>query len=342
MADALKELRSALNATSNDGGFEPGFSSADITARIDQVIQDLSPKFSELYNMVPKESITEPTYIWNVRTTDNSSTRHAYTYSENTVASSTNSGTPAQGNKEQLTAVAKTTRTDWEVENFLRDAAFYDAVSDEIQNAISVHIDDLEKQIVTGTAASGYGSANGFLGLRQIVNSFVTIGDTTSVYGITRTSGKTYMDAQVVDAATATFDISYLDSAITKIRKQRAMPGMFVMSYERWDEVNAQLQAQQRFTGSINIAGGFQVMTYNNVPLIRSRYMDKAGESNTDTKVFLIASNNLVLKTFWDIASVDADLGRLDSTGGYIKSAMALVSKRLTQNCVIDDLAVPN
>ena len=96
--NAIKELRAALNATSNSGGFEPGFSSADLTARINSKIEDATVKFSELYNMIPKESIPDVTYIWNVRTSSNTSGNASFTYSE----SGSNTGTPAQGAKVQL------------------------------------------------------------------------------------------------------------------------------------------------------------------------------------------------------------------------------------------------
>lgn len=344
MSDILKEMRATMNATTNAGGVDPAFDSVEIQAKIDQMLIDASPKFSELRNMIPRQSLNgQPTFLWNVRTSDNGSTRWAYTFSENVVTSNTNSGTALQGAKVQLTATAKSVRTDWEVENFFRlaSASYYDAVSDEVSNALKVQIDKEEKQIVTGTAASGYGDANGFLGLRQIVNSYVTIGDTTTVFGIQRASGKTYLDAQVVDAANAAISSVLLDKAITACKKRGAIPGFFVMSYDQKDVLDASLQSQQRFMGSMNIAGGFSLATYKGVPIVLSRYMDKAGESNTDTKVFLIAQDNLVMKTLLELTNKEANLGRADAVGGYIQAYEALVCPRLDANVVINAIATP-
>jgi hypothetical protein len=286
----------------------------------------------------------QASFIWNVRTTDNTSTKFGYTYSEG-ATSGTNTGTPAQGAKVQLNAVAKSFRTDWEVENYFKYASkgFYDAVADEVNNALRVHTDKEERQIVGGNDTGAYGLAAGFLGLKQLVNSFVTIGDTTTVYGVTRASGKTYMDAQVVDAAGAAFDISMLDKARTKLKRRQAAPGFFVMSYERQDELNLQLQVQQRFQGgTMNIAGGFQVPTYLGIPVIGSVYADKLGASDTDTAILLIAKDNLVMKTMRETESVSADLGRDDAVGGYLVTYEVLVCPRLPDNCIIDDIAVPN
>jgi hypothetical protein len=69
--------------------------------------------------------------------------------------------------------------------------------------------------------------------------------------------------------------------------------------------------------------------------------MDKTGESDTDTKIFLTAAGNFVLKVLYDTQNVMVDLGRTDATGGFFKDAMVLVSPRLDANVVIDDLAVP-
>jgi hypothetical protein len=341
--DELKQLRSALNALSNTGGADVAFDSVEIEARIDKTIVDASPTFSEVRAMIPRDSMNgQGSYIWNVRTSDNGSSKWGYSYSEVPV-SGTNTGTPAQGAKVQLSAVAKSFRTDWAVENFMKYASgsYYDAVSDEIMNALKAHINEEEMQIVTGTASSGYGDASGFLGLRQIVNSFVTIGDTTTIYGKTRASTLTYLDAQVVDAAAAAFKISFLDKAITALSKKAGVPGYFLCSYDRADEINSKLQAQQRFTGSMNIAGGFVVSTYQGIPILKSRYMDKAGESNTDTKIFLIGAGNLVMKVLKETGNVPVAQTRYDEVGGFISTYEVLVAKDLTKNVVIDDIAVP-
>jgi hypothetical protein len=342
--NVINELRSALNATSNGGGVDPGFNAVEITAKINGVIQDLSPKFSEIRNMIPRQSMDQATHIWSARISDNTSTKFGYTYSEQAV-SGTNTGTPAHGAKVQLTATAVSFRSDWEVENYFKYASrgFYDAVADEVNNTLRTHTDKEERQIVVGNDVGAGGIAEGFLGLKQIVNSFVTVGDTTTIYNITRASGKTYMDAQVVNAAGAAFDISMLDKARTKLKRRQAKPGFFVMSYERQDELNLQLQVQQRFQGgTLAIAGGFTVPTYLGIPVIGSVYADKLGASDTDTAILLIAADNLVMKTLRETENVNVDLGRFDAVGGFLVTYEVLVSPRLTDNCLIHNIAVPN
>lgn len=336
----LQEMRAALSGVTNTGGVEPNYGSVEVNARIDKMIQDAAPKFSEIRMLIPREAHDQGSVIWNVRTSNNTSTSWGYSLSE----SGSNTNTPAAGSKVQLSAAIKTFRTDWEVEGFFEamSKSFYNAVQDEIMNAVEIHVDEEEKQILTGNDAGGYGDTSGYLGLKQIVNSFVTIGDTTSVYGVTRASGKTYMDAGVVDAEAAAFKIAYLDAALTEMKKRKGKPGMFVVSYDRYDEINAELQAQQRFLGTLNLEGGFTISTYQGVPIVRSIYMDKTGESDTDTKIFLISAGNLVMKTLVETTNQEADLGRYDATGGFVKTYEVLQNKDLTKNVVIDDLAVPS
>lgn len=341
MSEKLDKMRASLTALTNSGGVDPAYGSVEIDAKIDAFIVDASPKFNEIRQMIPRESLNgQVSHIWRVRTTDNSSTVSGYSISEG----GSNTNTPAVGAKVQLSAVAKTARTDWEVENYFLagSASSYDAVADEIMNALEKHLDDEEKEIINGADTGSYGKANNMHGLKQIVTSYVTIGDTTSIYGVTRASGKTYMDAQVVDASGAAFKTSFLDQALTAQRKVQGKPSFFLMSHERRDEINAKLQAQQRFSGTLNLEGGFTVSTYQGVPLIASRYADKLGASDTDTRILLIAANNLVMKVLEETRQVSADLGRYDSVGGFIKTYQVLVCKDLTKNVVIDDVAVPS
>lgn len=341
MEKELASLRSALNATSNTGGIEPVYGAVEIEAKINKMIADESPKFSELRNMIPRVALAgTSTEVWNVRISDNSSTKWGYSTSEG----GTNTNTPAQGSKIQLYAATKTVRTDWAVENYLKvaSASYYNAMQDEMQNAIEIHVDQEEKQIVSGTDAGAYGDASGFLGLKQLINSFATIGDTTTVYGTTRANGKTYMDAQVVDAATAAFKLSMLDEMITAQKKVNGRPGMFVVSYEREDEISQKLQAQQRFVApSLEIEGGFRLATYRNVPIVGSRYMDKNGAADTDTVVYLTHKGNFEMKVGKETSNTMVAQTAADETSGFLSTYEFMKCKELTKNVILDDLAVP-
>ena len=341
MSDVLKELRSAVNATTSTPGVDPGFNSATIDAVITKKIADLSPKFSELYNMTPKASLNgQGSKIWVVNVEDNESTRWGYSYSESSVTQNVNSNTPGATKKQQLTAVPKTVRNDWQVENFYRDisASFYDAINNELNNSVETMIDKIERQLVLGTAG---GDADGYLGLKQLVSSNA-IGDTSTVFGIQRSGSTSYMDCQIVDADGAAFNITMLDAARTALRKQRAKLAFFLVSYERADEINAQLQVQQRFQGSMTIEGGFEVPTYLGIPIISNNYMSTAGPANTDTVIFGMGTDNWFLYETNPIRSREATLGREDSVGGFLVHYAVPVIPRLTHNVRIHDLAVPN
>ena len=333
-------MRASLTALTNAGGADPAYGSVEIDAKINGFIVDASPKFNEISQMIPRESLNgQLSHIWRVRTTDNNSTVSGYSTSEG----GSNTNTPAVGAKVQLTAVAKSARTDWEVENYFLagSSSAYSAVSDEIMNALEVHMDDQEKEIINGADTGSYGKASNMDGFKQLVNSFVTIGNTDTIYGITRASGKTYMDARVVDGAAAAFELSFLDQALTAQKKVKGKPAYFLMSLERQDEINAILAAKQRFAGTLNLEGGFTVTTYRGTPLIGSVYADKLGAADTDTAILLIAKDNVVMKVLEPTQQVSTDLGRADSVGGFIKDYQILVVKDLTKNVIIDDVAVP-
>ena len=333
-------MRASLTALTNSGGVDPAYTSVEIDAKINGVIVDASPKFNEIRQRIPREDMAgQLTDIWRVRTSDNTSTVSAYSTSE----SGSNTNTPATGAKVQLVATAKTARTDWEVENYflLGSASAYNAISDELMNALEVHIDDEEKEIINGADTGSYGKAGNMDGFKQLVSSFVTIGDTDTIYGITRASGKTYMDAQVVDGSAAAFELAHLDQAITAQKKVKGKPDYFLMSYERSDEINAILATKQRFAGTLDLEGGFTVTTYRGVPLISSIYADKLGAADTDTRLLLIAKNNVVMKVLDETKQLGVDLGRSDAQGGYIRTMQVLKVKDLTKNVVIDDVQVP-
>jgi hypothetical protein len=339
--EKLAKMRASLTALTNSGGVDPGFNSVEVDAKINKQIVDSTVTFNEIENMIPKESLEgQFTHIWRVRTTNNDSTSNAYSTSE----SGSNTNTPGVGAKVQLTATARSSRTDWEVENFFLagSSSSYNAVADEIADALNIHMDEREKEIINGADTGAYGKAGNFQGMKQLVDSYVGTGDTTTVFGIARASGKTYLDAQYVDASAGAFTLSLLDKAITAQKKVKGKAGFFLMSHERRDEINSKLQAQQRFAGNLNLEGGFTVSTYQGIPIIGSSYADKLGASDTDTRILLIAKDNFVLKQLQPTQNVTVDLGRSDSVGGFIKDYQVLVCKDLTKNVLIDDIAVPS
>lgn len=333
----IKELRSTLSGATNTGGVAPTYDAVEVAAAIDKFIVDASPKFSQVRNMIPRKPLTQGAHIWNVRTSDNSAGKWGFTYTEAVASTGTNQVDAAAGAKKQLIAAAKSFSIGWEVENFFLaiSQSQYDAVVDEIQNAVAKAIDTEEKQIIGGTDTGAYGSANGFLGLKQLLNSYVTLSDTTTVYGTARGSGKTYLDCQLVNVGSAALTLTHLDNAVDALDQVGGKAGFFLASYGMASKMGRLLQAQQRFTGTVNIAGGFVLQTYQGIPIVRSRYMDKFGSADTDTAFALIGADNVEMRVVKDLSNREIDMGRYDARGGNITMYETLVVKDLTKNVLI-------
>lgn len=323
------EVRSAINTTTNvTSGFDATYG-VEIMKAVDRKIQEILNNQTPLRNLIPRKSTNgQMTYNWNIRSSNNDS---ATFYSDG------GCGTASTGGKIQLIARADSLRSDWEVTGLFKasTASYYDAVGDEASNA-AVALANLEEgQIITGTDAGGYGSADGFLGFKQLIDSFVTRGDTTTVYGITRANTKTYMDCQLVNGGSGALTLTMLDSAYTAIVKKAGKAGYIVCSPDKADEISQLLQSQQRFQGSVKVAGGFEIMTYRGVPVVPSVYMDKAGDSDTDTKVYFMGAGIWEMRVLEEFNNVMVANTRCDITGGYIKGYEVLVCKDLTKNSMI-------
>ena len=323
-----KNLRAALNTTTNvTSGFDATYG-VEIMKAVDRRIQEILNNSTPLRALIPRKPMGgQLSYHWNVRTANNTSS---------TFYSDGGDGTAATGAKVQLIATAKAFRTDWEVTNLAKAAmeSYFNAVSDEIANAAIAHSITEEKQIIGGTDTGAYGNASGFLGMKQLLNSYVTLSDTTNIYGIERADTKTYLDCQLVNV-NGDLGLTHLDSAVTAIAKKGGQPGMWVMSYDKADDVSALLQSQQRFNDKMEIEGGFVVYAYRGAPVITSLYMDKAGESDTDTAIFLLGKGIWEMRVLKEATNEMVDLGRYDVVGGYIKTYEVLVCKDLTKNCLL-------
>lgn len=334
-SDPFTEVRGALLTTSNTGGVSP-IDAVEIDAIIDKTIQDVMYKTNKVRAMIPRKTMNgQLSYIWNVRVDWTTTTaKTAFQSSEG------GTGTPYPSQKVQLYATALSLRSDWEVSRYFQagSASYFNAIQDEIYSCTSDLAEKEEKQIILGTDTTG-GDSNGFLGFKQLLNSYVTLSDTTTIYGIARASGKTYLDCGLVNAGSAALATSHLDSALTAQRKAGGQPGFFLMSYEKEDKLNQLLQAQQRFMGTLNLEGGFTVSTYKGVPIIASKYMSTAGASDTDTAIFLIAANNYEMRVLKEVSNHMLGVTRYDTEGGYLTVYEVLVTPRLNHNVLIYGLS---
>ena len=87
------------------------------------------------------------------------------------------------------------------------------------------------------------------------LNSYMVTNATSQVVALTNTG------------VGVTLTLAKLDEAIDA---NRGNPGLIVTSRAGRRKLNALLVANQRFIGSTEIAGGFRVMTYNDIPVVAS------------------------------------------------------------------------
>lgn len=277
---------------------------------------------------------------------------------------------PAQTVRKQLTAAYKALRADYEVSGLAMAGAFFDVLGREAANVIS-KMNLVEEQAFVNGDDGNVGVSGAYQGLLQLMSSFVTLADTTNIYGIARASTKTYLDVQLVDAGTAgtatgVLDLADLNGAITLQEKERldALP-VFLVSFERADEIDELLQPQQRFMGSVEIAAGFRVRTYRNIPIIRSKRMAFNGVTNTgsvdlstdaDNSMYLLDMKEFVFKSVGGVDQMHVPIGgigdstaatnaggtsRADAVGGYFKTYGTPVMTRFTSQVMIWNLATP-
>ena len=323
------EVRTSLTTTTNvTSGFDATYG-VEIMKAVDRQIQEILNNRTILRAVIPRKSMGgQLSYHWNIRTANNSSS---------TFYSDGGSGTAATGSKIQLIATAKSFRTDWEVTNLSKAAmaSYFDAVADEISNAAVEHANLEEKQIIGGTDTGCYGNASGFLGIKQLLNSYVTLSDSSTIYGIARASGKTYLDCQLVDAGSNALTLLDLDAADTSLKKVAGQTWMYLCGFDTHDAISQLLQSQQRFNDRVEVAGGFQVMTYRGAMVVPSEYMDKFGASDTETAIAVLGKGIWEMRVLKEASNTPATLGRTDSVGGFVTTYEVLVCKDLTKNCLL-------
>ena len=277
---------------------------------------------------------------------------------------------PSGTTRSQLTANYKALRADYEVTGLARAGSFFDVLGHEAANAIS-KMNLIEEQAFINGADSNVGVSGSYHGLLQLMASYAVGGDTTSIYGITRASGVTYMDCATVDCgtsgtATGVLDLADLDSAITTADKAK-LGGrkIFLCSFERADEMSQLLQPQQRFMGSVEVAAGFRVMTYRGIPVIRSKRMAYNGYTNTgsydrstdaDNSMYLLDMDDIVFKSVGGVDQQHVSImgigdttggaaatgySRADAVGGYFKTYGTIAMTRFDNQVLMWNLTAP-
>jgi hypothetical protein len=366
---ALMEVRTALATSSNNdwsGGTTLG--GAEVQKNVQAMMIEAFNKSTDLAKMLPRKNINQLSYIWTL--VKESAAGSGLSNSTFKFYSEGGSATPSNSSKAQLYAIAKAYRTDYEVTGLMVAAGMGDQLMQEAMYAAESHAIGEERAIISGAGTSAYGFSGAFDGLLQLMSCYDTFEATTSKYGTAMSSSNTFMDVQHVNAggtaSTTTTDalaLEDLDSAITKSNKRggKGHRRVFLCSEERGDEIEALLQAQQRFvtTGNaIEFDGGIRIPAYKYVPIIRSRFMDKNGilydgtnatwsnhYTDDDGAMYLLDLNHIFMV---HVAGVNAahtpikgsqDEGiRADVVGGYYKTYGTLVVDRFDTHVLIHNL----
>ncbi len=345
--DPLMEVRTALATSTNTTGVLGSTAGgAEIQKVIDENIVDSFNRDTDFARMVKRKPLDQLAYIWDLRVDQGLSKAAFYTEGA--------AGTPDPAQTVQLNAIAKSLRSDYEVTGLMAATSFLSALEDEAKEAITAINLAEEKAMICGTDTSAYGLANSYQGLLQLMGSYQTFGSTTTVHGIARASGKTYLDVQIVSCgasliATGAPALTDLKSGITKSNKAggKGHKRIFLMSEERADQIDSLLTSNQRFIApSLEIEGGLTVNTYQGIPIIRSRFMDKNGitwddsdytATHADQAFYLLDMDNIEFRVVSGVDKVhtpiigegEASSGiRADVRGGYFKTYGVLVMKR--------------
>ena len=333
---------------------------------IDRMLIDAFSRDTEFRQLVRRESLPPGTISFSWLMVGDPGLSKVAFYSDG------GSGTPDPSNRKQAITVAKALRSDYEVSGLMIAGGFFDVLEAEARDAITEMNLIEERAFIKGNdTASGSGSqgtggvTGAYEGLQQLMLENSAHGVTNTIYGLVQGTDAELdlqtQDAGVSGTATGVLDLADLDAIKTAVEK-RKLTGrrIWLMSFERADELQQLLQPQQRFMGSIEQAGGFRIPTYSGIPVVRSKVMANVGvlntssasnDANTDNVIYLLDLDDIVFKT---VSGVDQRhvpiLGGGDSTnylqrgdvrGGYYKTYGVFVMKRFDSQGIIWNLTAP-
>lgn len=368
------EVRTALTSTTNNNAWAGTIGGGtEINKAMDKLIVDNINRGVDLTPIVTRKPLDQLTYFWNIRIDLGSTTKAVFQSSEG------GTGTPYPSTKVPMYATAISLRSDYEVSNIMIAASrsYYDALADEAKDAIDQLKLVQEKTMICGTDTAAYGTSNGYLGLLQLMlwngsnggdaegTQAKDLQDTTTIFGTARadSSGLRFLDVSYVIAGTASsatgvIELKHLDEAKDRSDKHGGKDAdrIFFCSVERGSEINRLLQPQQRFSGTLELEGGFKIATYKGIPIVTSRYMDKNGatnvstwdeSTNADNSMYLLDLDQIEFRV---LAGVDAKhvpiIGddssiRSDVQGGFFKTYGIFVMKKFITQVHICNLTAP-
>ena len=377
VSEAFLQVRAALGAIDNSTVTDANvtglpnlstgtYGSVETQKIIDQMIVDAFSRDTEFRQLVTREPLPSGSisFSWLLQEDSGGSAGAAEGSGKAIFYSDGGAGTPVISVRKQAIAVAKALRSDYEVSGLLIAGGFFDVLAAEARDALTNMNLTEEKAFVHGDLAT-VGVTGSYDGLQDLLLQNSAHGDTSTVYNLTRGTDNCVdvqdQDGGVSGTARGALDLSDMDAILTAVEK-RKLGGrrIYLMSFERMDELQQLLQPQQRFMGSIEQPGGFRIPTYRNIPCIRSREMATCGvtntgsasnNANTDSVIYLLDMDNIVFKNVAGIDQVHVPimgagdstnyLQRADVRGGYYKTYGMLVIKRFDSQGIIWNLTAP-
>ncbi len=325
---------------------------------IDQMIVDAFSRDTEFRQRVRRERLPAGSISFSWLLQGDAGTTKSVFYSDGAA------GSPDPSLRKQAIVVAKALRSDYEISGLLVAGGFFDVLAAEARDALT-QMGLVEENAMINGALGTVGVSGSYDGLQLLLLSNAAHGDSSTIYGLTRGSDDE-IDVRTQDAGTSgtsrgTLDLADMDAIISNVEQRKLSASrIWLMSFERADELNQLLQPQQRFQGRIEQPGGFTIPTYRNIPVVRSKRMAVVGvtntgsgdnNANTDSVIYLLDMDEIVFKT---VAGVDQThvpiIGGGDSTnflqrgdvrGGYYKTYGMIVVKRFDSQGIIWNLSAP-
>ncbi len=338
--DAYLQIRTALDTTTEvtGGDARTGIGAVFIQKEIDRMIREVLNKSTDFRQLVPRKTIRQLAYIWNLETSMGSTAKTAF-YNDG------GTGTPQPSEFLQLFAPAKALRSDYEVTGLTiaASSSYWNALEREARSALqSLALTEEQAMILgdDGTASTSrltlnaqVGVTSAYSGLKQLLDSAVALadGDTggfanaSASFGTTRSSDTTAkgfaLNVKCVctaDDAQNPLSINNLNAAITisNIEGGKNANRIYLVSERRMDAITDLLQPQGRYVvgaQSVELDGGQRVLTWRGHKIVSSRLMALFGPgtgngsaiSRTDTDVgaLFLDMDNI---SFYNVAGVDA------------------------------------
>jgi hypothetical protein len=172
------------------------------------------------------------------------------------------------------------------------------------------HVEMINKMLLT---EAGTLAGNNIESIDRVVSSYQEVTDCSldandgDIYGIDRDAAASWADSYVDEnnGTARTFTIDLLDTALTNLRINGGSPKVILTGYDTQERIQQALQAQQRFLGEKQIvptyngvkgiegiAGGFNVATYQGIPIICSKDV----KQDTLSRIYILDTDYLFMK----------------------------------------------